>query len=40
MILLEDRDMIYGIGESEEYEYDVEFDEETGYDELIIKKRF
>lgn len=27
------------IGEIEEYEYDVEFDEETGYDELIIRKR-
>jgi predicted DNA-binding protein with PD1-like motif len=27
------------IGELEEYEYDVEFDEETGYDELIIRKR-
>ena len=25
------------IGELEEYEYDVEFDEETGYDELIFK---
>ena len=23
-----------------EYEYDVEFDEETGYDELIMRKRF
>ena len=28
------------IGELEEYEYDVEFDEETGYDELIMRKRF
>lgn len=27
------------IGEMEEYVYDVEFDEETGYDELIIKAR-
>ena len=27
------------IGEQEEYVYDVEFDEETGYDELIIKER-
>lgn len=27
------------IGEMEEYIYDVEFDEETGYDELIIKTR-
>ena len=27
------------IGEQEEYVYDVEFDEETGYDELVIKPR-
>ena len=27
------------IGEQEGYVYDVEFDEETGYDELIIKGR-
>ena len=27
------------IGEMENYVYDVEFDEETGYDELVIKPR-
>ena len=27
------------IGEQEGYVYDVEFDEETGYDELIIRER-
>ena len=27
------------IGEQEEYVYDVEFDEETGYDELIVRRR-
>ncbi len=27
------------IGELEEYEYDVEFDKETGYDELIMRKK-
>lgn len=27
------------IGEMEDYVYDVEFDEETGYDELVIQKR-
>jgi predicted DNA-binding protein with PD1-like motif len=27
------------IGEQEEYVYDVEFDEETGYDELIVRPR-
>jgi len=27
------------IGEMDNYEYDVKFDEETGYDELIIKEK-
>lgn len=27
------------IGEQEEYVYDVEYDEETGYDELIVRRR-